>query len=519
MSRRPRTAKSSAAGSAPWPRSSASASSRTPSRAGPGRAGLRASGAGRADELRPRAAPARAAPSWPCASIGPAARLTRAARPWTGRRATTSRSPRSRRGSTPRRRPVVGGRWLAAGGLASPVFGAIAQSERRAIAQRTRDGLRAARRGPPSPRPREARRRPRARAQRPPAHPRRPPGRPGPLRPPPRERRPQRHRPHRRRDRRGWDRRGSDPMTVGSRLPRSLSWDVGPGASIAGDRGGERRRERGRPARRRRSRSTWAWTCTRTRSRWRPRAKEGIREVRFPGTTANTPEAVCRLASRLAGDPIVPVLRGRPVRLRPAPAARRVGRACRVIAPSTMPRRPGERVETDRRDATMLARLLRAGELEPVWISDEGQDAVRDLVRARRGAKEDLTSACQSLLSFLLRHGRRYAVARKRRIRAFRRWRGEQAFSVRQQLVTGRAAEPGRALRPAPTAFGVGPPLTGRVERVAARPRPPRRRGIAGRPPLSLGRFGRCAASGSWGPRRWRPRSAASAASAVPSGR
>ncbi len=104
-----------------------------------------------------------------------------------------------------------------------------------------------------------------------------------------------------------------------------------------------------------------------------------------------------------------------------------------------------------------------------------------------------------------------------------RRRRGSGACTTASQPPEpGRAAgsaRPGRALRPALTAFGVGPPLTGRVERVAARPRPPRRRGIAGRPPLSLGRFGRCAASGSWGPRRWRPRSAASAASAVPSGR
>ena len=85
-----------------------------------------------------------------------------------------------------------------------------------------------------------------------------------------------------------------------------------------------------------------------------------------------------------------------------------------------------------------LARLLRAGELEPVWVPDEGHEAMRDLVRARRGAKEDLTAARQSLLSFLLRHGRRYAVGRKRWTRAFWRWLGEQAFaSPHQQLVFG----------------------------------------------------------------------------------
>jgi transposase len=74
-----------------------------------------------------------------------------------------------------------------------------------------------------------------------------------------------------------------------------------------------------------------------------------------------------------------------------------------VIAPSMMPPRPGERIKTDRRDAITLARLVRAGELAAVWVPDESHEAVRDLVRARRHSKEDLSAAEQSLLSFLLR--------------------------------------------------------------------------------------------------------------------
>jgi hypothetical protein len=53
-----------------------------------------------------------------------------------------------------------------------------------------------------------------------------------------------------------------------------------------------------------------------------------------------------------------------------------------VVAPSLIPRRPGERIKTDRRDAINLAKLHRAGELTPVWVPDEAHEAIRDLVRA-----------------------------------------------------------------------------------------------------------------------------------------
>ena len=70
-----------------------------------------------------------------------------------------------------------------------------------------------------------------------------------------------------------------------------------------------------------------------------------------------------------------------------------------------VPKRPGERVKTNRRDAVTLARLLRAGDLTPVWVPDAVHEAVRDLVRARTAASEDLRRKRQQLLSFLLRHG------------------------------------------------------------------------------------------------------------------
>lgn len=66
-----------------------------------------------------------------------------------------------------------------------------------------------------------------------------------------------------------------------------------------------------------------------------------------------------------------------------------MGIDCIVAAPTLIPKRAGDRVKTDRRDALRLAQLLRAGELTPVWIPDEDHEELRDLIRARHDAKED----------------------------------------------------------------------------------------------------------------------------------
>ena len=80
-----------------------------------------------------------------------------------------------------------------------------------------------------------------------------------------------------------------------------------------------------------------------------------------------------------------------------------LGIACIVVAPSLIPAKPGDRVKTDRRDAAKLARLLRSGDLTPVWIPDEAGEALRDLVRARDDAKADQLRARHRLSKFLLR--------------------------------------------------------------------------------------------------------------------
>jgi len=81
---------------------------------------------------------------------------------------------------------------------------------------------------------------------------------------------------------------------------------------------------------------------------------------------------------------------------------------CEIAAPALIPRKAGDRVKTDRRDARNLGRLYRSGELTVIHIPDEDQEAVRDLTRTREDTVEDVTRKRHQLSKFLLRHGYRY---------------------------------------------------------------------------------------------------------------
>ena len=133
-------------------------------------------------------------------------------------------------------------------------------------------------------------------------------------------------------------------------------------------------------------------------------------EVREHGKIANTPTALKGLLSRLtrSGASLRFCYEAGPCGYgiqRQLTAARQ---ECVVVAPSLIPRKPGERIKTDRRDAINLAKLHRAGELTPVWVPDEAHEAMRDLVRARLAAVRTLRQARQQLSGFLLRHGFHY---------------------------------------------------------------------------------------------------------------
>jgi transposase len=85
------------------------------------------------------------------------------------------------------------------------------------------------------------------------------------------------------------------------------------------------------------------------------------------------------------------------------------GLVCHVVAPSLIPRKAGDRVKTDRRDALMLARLLRSGDLSSIYVPGVEDEALRDLSRARDDAVQDLKRSKRRLKSFLLRQDIRYA--------------------------------------------------------------------------------------------------------------
>ena len=111
------------------------------------------------------------------------------------------------------------------------------------------------------------------------------------------------------------------------------------------------------------------------------------------------------------------------------------GHHCEVVAPSLIPRRAGERVKTDRRDAVKLARLHRSGELTAVWVPDEEQEAMRDLTRAREDMKAIELKARQRLGAFMLRHGRVYRSGKSRWTQQHFRWLEEQKFEHPMQQV------------------------------------------------------------------------------------
>ncbi|WP_130859862.1 IS110 family transposase [Gracilibacillus phocaeensis] len=102
---------------------------------------------------------------------------------------------------------------------------------------------------------------------------------------------------------------------------------------------------------------------------------------------------------------------------------------CEVVAPSLIPQKPGSRIKTDKRDALNLATLLRAGELTPIHVPTEDDEALRDLVRAREDVKEDELRAKHRLTKLLLRHDIREPVGIKKWTLKYWEWLHQLTFS------------------------------------------------------------------------------------------
>jgi transposase len=160
-------------------------------------------------------------------------------------------------------------------------------------------------------------------------------------------------------------------------------------------------------------------------------------ELRFVGEIENRPATIERLIKKLARryKRLQVCFEAGPTGYGLYRQMQALGHDCLVVAPALIPWRSGERVKTNRRDALTLARLFRAGELSGVWVPDAVHEAVRDLVRGRTTAAEDVRRKRQQLLSFLLRHGRIFTGG-DHWTRAHRRWLAEQSFDhAAQQIV------------------------------------------------------------------------------------
>lgn len=152
-------------------------------------------------------------------------------------------------------------------------------------------------------------------------------------------------------------------------------------------------------------------------------------EVRDHGRIPNTVEALDRLLERLCrgGWELVVCYEAGPCGYAISrQLAGRPGVTCHMVAPSMTPRRPGDKVKTNRRDARMLARMLRAEALTSVWVPDETHEAMRDLVRARGAAVEALVRCRQHVSSFLLRQ--RIGYPGKPWTKKHRAWLGRLEF-------------------------------------------------------------------------------------------
>jgi len=159
-------------------------------------------------------------------------------------------------------------------------------------------------------------------------------------------------------------------------------------------------------------------------------------EIRFLGEIENSSAAVAKLVRKLAGKyrRLTFCYEAGPTGYGLYRQIKGLGHACMVVAPSLIPRKPGERVKTNRRDALSLVKQLRAGDLTAVWVPDARHEAMRDLTRARETAVEDLRRKRQQVSAFLLRQGLHYPSERTW-TKTHRNWLASQKLEHAEQRI------------------------------------------------------------------------------------
>src|SRR4030088_3198177 len=151
-------------------------------------------------------------------------------------------------------------------------------------------------------------------------------------------------------------------------------------------------------------------------------------EVRFLGEIESTLAATAKLVRKLTAkyERLTFCYEAGPTGYELHRQIKGLGFECAVVAPSLIPKRRGDKVKTNRRDAVSLARLLRANELTAVWVPDGRHEAMRDLTRARETAMLDLRSKRQQVSALLLRQGRSYPENKTTWTKAHLSWLASQ---------------------------------------------------------------------------------------------
>jgi transposase len=160
-------------------------------------------------------------------------------------------------------------------------------------------------------------------------------------------------------------------------------------------------------------------------------------EVRFLGEIENSGAATAKLVKKLAAKyrRLTFCYEAGPTGYGLYRQITKLGHACIVAAPSLIPKKPGDRVKTNRRDALKLVKLLRAGELTAVWVPDRHHEAMRDLTRARNTAVMDLRRKRQQVSALLLRQGLHYPDDKKTWSKAHMSWLASQQLDYPEQRI------------------------------------------------------------------------------------
>jgi transposase len=160
-------------------------------------------------------------------------------------------------------------------------------------------------------------------------------------------------------------------------------------------------------------------------------------DVRYFGEIDNTAEATAKLVKKLAAkyERVAFCYEAGPTGYGLYRQISDLGHECMVVAPSLVPKKPGDRVKTNRRDALDLAKQLRSGDLTAVWVPDGRHEAMRELTRARGAAVQDARQKGQQVSAFLLRLGRHYDADKKTWTKAHMGWLASQKFEHAEQRI------------------------------------------------------------------------------------